>query len=350
MKRIVVVGGGFAGAYICKKLENAFDVTLIDTKNYFEFTPSILRCLVEPDHLRKIQALHREYLAKTTVLQDTVISIPQLECKKNREVRTNSQTYGYDYLVLCTGSSYSLPIKDREVIAATRAEELTRYHRRLEKSKSVLVIGGGLAGVEMAAELCTVFADKAIILADSHNVLMSRAPKKAQQYAQRFLEKYDVELIFGERVKEHKKGAFICESGRRISADFAILCTGIKPNFDYLKEHKKVLSKRKYVNVKDTLQIKGHPCIFAAGDITAIKEEKTAQNAEEHAKIVVKNIMNLEKGETLQHYESKKRTMVISLGKHNGILIKKKCVWTGLLPGLLKRAIEKKTMWRYRYL
>ncbi len=57
MKRVVIVGGGFAGAYVARNLEKKFDVVLIDTKDYFEFTPSILRTIINPDHAKKIQAM-----------------------------------------------------------------------------------------------------------------------------------------------------------------------------------------------------------------------------------------------------------------------------------------------------
>lgn len=47
---MVIVGGGFAGACVAQALEPDFRVTLIDNKDYFEFTPSVLRTIVEPNH------------------------------------------------------------------------------------------------------------------------------------------------------------------------------------------------------------------------------------------------------------------------------------------------------------
>lgn len=53
-QRVVIVGGGFAGRTALRELRTEFEVTLIESKEYFEYTPSTLRCLVEPDHARKI--------------------------------------------------------------------------------------------------------------------------------------------------------------------------------------------------------------------------------------------------------------------------------------------------------
>ena len=56
VKRVVVVGGGFAGSNVVCGLEKdeRFSVTLIDTKDYFEFTPGVLRVLVEPEHIASL--------------------------------------------------------------------------------------------------------------------------------------------------------------------------------------------------------------------------------------------------------------------------------------------------------
>ena len=87
--------------------------------------------------------------------------------------------------------------------------------------------------------------------------------------------------------------------------------------------------------------------IFAAGDVNDVKEEKTAQNAEYHAKTVVKNIINLEEGKELVPYETNSRIMIISLGRWNGILTCKNFTLTGFIPGILKSLVEWKTMRRY---
>jgi len=55
MKKVVVIGGGFAGNQIAKRLQNKFNVLLIDTKDYFEYTPGILKLAVNPDYKSKLR-------------------------------------------------------------------------------------------------------------------------------------------------------------------------------------------------------------------------------------------------------------------------------------------------------
>lgn len=341
-KKVVIVGGGFAGAYVAQKLEKEeFNVTLIDCKDYFEYTPGILRTIVQPDHIKKIQRLHQQYLKQTKVIHGEVSEVTE------QDVVLGKQRIPFDYLVASSGSTYNVPIK-QNVIFATRGTTLRNYYEKLSQAKTVLIIGGGIVGIELAAEIVTQYYDKHVILVHSHDVLMPRMPTKAQEYAHSFLKKRGVEFVFSERIVEGTGTTYATKSGKRIAADLAFLCTGITPNTEFFfKNFRDRLDEKNQVYTSVYLQMKGHENIFAAGDITAIPEEKTAQNAEEQAKVIAHNISALEKKQPLKQYESKPRTMVISLGPWNGILTYKNFALTGFIPAFLKWFVEWKTMRRY---
>ena len=125
----------------------------------------------------------------------------------------------------------------------------------------------------------------------------------------------------------------------------AFLCTGIKPNFEFMKKNfNDKLNEKNQIKVNKYLQVEGIKNIFAAGDVNDRLVEKTAQNAEIQAKAVVKNIIALERNQKLMEYESKKTPLVISLGKWDGIFAFKGFVFTGIVPGLMKSIIEWKEM------
>src|SRR3989344_7837879 len=116
-KRVVIVGGGFAGMYIARRLQDDYSVTLIDSKDYFEFTPSVLRTIVEPQHIKKIQAKHQDYLPRSVIIKDEIAKI------SGKDVITSTKAIPYDYLVICTGSIYGSKIKDPDAMLANRADE-----------------------------------------------------------------------------------------------------------------------------------------------------------------------------------------------------------------------------------
>ncbi len=347
MKKVVVVGGGFAGAYVARKLQHDFTVTLIDTKDYFEFTPSILRTIVEPDHFKKIEVQHTSYLTTATFIKGYVTEVNQ------HQVSIGTKKIPFDYLVLAMGSTYSTPIKEQNLVIASRGEELKEYSQRLQKAHDVLIIGGGVVGVELAAEIITHFPKKKVTIVHAKDKLLERNHQRARDYAKLFFEKQGVHILWNERIITSKKGSYQTQSGKEIKADLSFLCTGIEPNYHCLNQTcSKMLNERKSVMVNNHLQVHGHHNIFAAGDITSIAEEKTAQNAEEQAKVVIKNIWALANSPlsnpVLTTYTSAPRPMIISLGKRDGILIYKERVCTGIIPAILKTIVEWKTMRKYR--
>lgn len=341
-KKVVVIGGGFTGVYCAKNLEDDFDVILVDNKNYFEFTPGVLRTLVEPGHDKHIQVLHKEYLKRGEFIRGDVKKINDLE------IFVGGKKIPYDYLIIATGSSYKPPIKEEGIVASNRAMELKRYHNLIHKSKNIIIVGGGIAGVELAAEICTHFGDKELTLIHSKKRLMERNRKRVADYAEKFLLNHGVRIIYNDRAEE-KKGKTVRTKGRKeIKADLVFFCIGIQPNSDILKNSfPELVIKGDGIKTNNHLQLEGKKNIFVGGDVSSIREEKTAQNSEEQGEIIVENIKNMEVGKALLSYKSKPRVMVISLGKSDGIIEYKNFVLTGFIPAFLKGFVEKKTMMRY---
>ena len=343
MKKVVVIGGGFAGSYTAKNLEKDFEVTLVDTKDYFEFTPSILRTIVEPKQLRKIQVLHNHYLSKAEIIKEEVKEITV------KEVITDNHKIVFDYLVIGAGSSYNIPIKEKNTIIATRATTLRNYAQSLAKARKVLIIGGGLVGIELAAEIVERYHDKEITIIHAHDNLIARNHPQAISYARKFLKKKNVKILYNERMVENKERKCFTDKDKQLEHDILFICTGIKPNSDFIKKNfSNELNSKQKLKINKYLQITNYPNIFSAGDITNLVEEKTAQNAEKQAEIIVRNIKHSETNEELEEYKSIKRPMVISLGKYKGILTYKNFVLTGFIPAIIKKIVEWKTMRRYK--
>ena len=242
-----------------------------------------------------------------------------------------------------------MPIKEQNVVIASRAKHLQQSSKKLEKAKNIRIIGGGLVGIELAAEICTYYENKKITIVQLQNNLIPKNNKKTIAYATSFLEKRGVKILLNDKIKKTEGKTYITETGKKIKTDIAFLSTGIKLNSKFmLKNFKQALNENNHIKVNEYLQVQGKKNIFAAGDIIDVKEEKTAQNAEKHASIVAKNILALEKRKPLKKYNSKKTALVISLGKYNGVLEYNNFVWGGKIPAFLKWLIEKWTMLKYR--
>ena len=342
MKKVAIIGGGFAGASLARKLENSYLVTLIDTKDYFEFTPGILRTIVHPKHMKKIQVLHTHYLHKTRLLRGEVYDFT------SQEVFVGKKKIPYDYLFVCSGSRYNTPIKEKNIVLPNRADALRKAHQQLEQAQEVLVVGGGIVGVELAGEINHFYPQKHVTLVHSQKCLMERCVPKVQKYVGAYFSKKRVDIVYNQRL-EVKSGKFMLSSGEEMKADLCFFCTGIIPNTELFTKHfSSCLNEKKQVKVKETLQLENYPHIFVVGDLNDIQEEKTAQSAEKQAAVAALNLFALEHGQKLQSYHTFPKAMVISLGRFHGVLTYKNIVLCGVLPALIKWFVEWKTMMRYR--
>ena len=132
MKRLVIIGGGFVGATVARELEGEFHVTLIDSKDYFEFTPSILRTIVEPDHMKKVQLLHSHYLKKAVLIREEVEEITNFEealgIKFTRYQKADAQSIE-DHNTLLWAKKVLKTKPNREISEELKADVKTIFHQ-----------------------------------------------------------------------------------------------------------------------------------------------------------------------------------------------------------------------------
>lgn len=346
-KRVVVVGGGFTGVAVAKDLESdpAFDVTLLDGKRYFEFTPSLLRTFVEPAHTGAIQIEYPNFLHKTKVLNQVAVEV-------NREyvVSQDKQQIPYDYLVLATGSSYAPVIGDSGVISGRDCPAgFNNNAVKIQKAQKILIIGGGVVGVELAGEIISKYPNKQVTIATSSDRLIPRSPAKAIRYAEQFFRNRGVQLLFNERVERNSNSHFVTSRGVTIEADLAFMCIGILPNSQLLRTNTFMasLNEKGFVNVNPHLQVEGCDNVFSAGDLVSVLEEKLAQSAEAAGHVIADNIILHSRGASLKTYTPTDWPMLISLGKLDCVLIWKSFSITGFIPALLKEFVEWKELIRY---
>lgn len=342
MKNVVIVGGGFGGAFLAKELQHDFSVTLVDTKPYFEFTPSILRAIVEPTIVSRITSKHTNYLPKASVI------VGKLSKIFAHEILVGKKRIPYDILVLALGSRYKEMFKAYSASIPVRLQELKKAYHTLKSAKSVIIVGGGVVGVELAAEIADRYPEKKITLLHSKLRLLDRHSETAQAYAEDFLRRRNVQLHFDDRVILERAGVVTTQKGSVFRGDLVFFCTGIEPNSEPLHSWISRAIPEKFVHVEPTLQVLANPRIFALGDLTHTGEEKTAQAAEAHARLIARNIRMLFQGKTLSVHRPKKRPYLISLGSHYGIFDSSRITVTGRMPALLKQFVEWKTMRKYR--
>ncbi len=337
--RIIILGGGFCGSLIAKKLDKKrnVEVILIDKKDYFEYSPSIWKLLLKPaDHGKYIipftRFLKHTHMIKTSTLHVT----PDF-------IETENEKLTFDYLIISTGIDYPIFLENKKnIFVVKEGIEVIRNSDEIAAAKTILIIGGGLIGTEIAGELIAASPKKNIILIHSHHRLLERNRKIVSSYATKFLKDHGVKIIINEEVIDHKNGTFITNKKRTIVADVGIWCAGIVSNPWFMKGFdSSIFTKNNALKVNQFLQLVGYPKIFVGGDINNIKEEKTAVNAMRHGTLILSNIHRSIKTKRLLIYRSRQEPMIINLGRYNAILTYWLLIIPGLIPVVIKYLLEK---------
>ncbi|XP_057819027.1 uncharacterized protein LOC131032116 [Cryptomeria japonica] len=317
-KRVVIVGGGVAGANAAKALEDHADVTLIDPKEYFEVPYAKLRCMVEPRFAEKSVFLHSEYLKKVKLIVSTVTGMTE-----EAVVTASGEEVKYDFLVIASGTPHTGPSTRTE-----REKQIQAENKKIKDAKTILIIGGGAAGVELAGEIIADFPEKKVILLHSRPRLHDILGEKASQKSLTWLKGKNVEVHLNERIDlsniSETTTSFTTNSGKTIIADCHFLCTGQKLGSSWLKDSMfgDVVDERGQIKVDKSLRVEGTTNVFAAGDIVNVKELKQGRSATLHAQLIAENIKKLSKNPNeskLSTYKASPDVATISLGRDTAV-------------------------------
>ncbi len=348
--RVVIVGGGYGGLKAVEtfsKCEKDLEVILIDHHTYHYFQTESYNFVASRIPLEKTFIYLPTFMASFErnfrFVCDEAIDIKdnRLICKKNE--------FDFDYLIIATGSvtkfltgfedkgEFSLGIKSlRAALKVKQFFEKELFDRlekeRADKNFNIVVIGGGLSGVEVAAEMKDYFnryaKTNALSCGNIHIKLLSKyilehQPVKIREKVEKRLEKLGVEIVrhFVDKVEDHTA---TLDNGEIVEFDFAIFTGGIEPS-PFIKRLDFERDRRGFLIVDDYLRVKNN--IFAIGDAAVLKDRdgklvpQTAQSAEISGVLAAKNIISLVKGEELKKADIKMRGMAIALGGKCALVI-----------------------------
>ncbi len=331
-KTIIIVGGGFAGLELIKRLGNSkdYNLILVDANNYNFFPPLIYQVsagFMEPSAIsypfRKILRNKKNARFRHGALLEVVPN-------QNKIVLDNGELH-YDILVMATGAEtnyfgnkniakYSLPMKTisdalslRNVIF-TRLDRATRMQDPAHRKRHLtfVIAGAGPTGVELSgifAEMRANILKKDypelsdsdlgdIYLLDGHDTVLAPMSKKSQQYTHKKLERLGVKIKLGTRVDDFKDDTVFLSDGTTIAAINLIWAAGVSAKtFPGFKPEDLGPGKRLKTNAHNL--VSGYSNIYALGDCAVITGDKEypnghpqlAQPALQQAKNLAQNLV-----------------------------------------------------------
>ncbi|MDR6201054.1 NADH dehydrogenase [Microbacterium sp. SORGH_AS428] len=386
--RILIVGGGYAGFYTAWKLEKHLrkgeaEVTMVDPLPYMTyqpFLPEVAAGEIEPRHA---VVGHRRHLKRTRVVAAKVTGIDHAN-----KVATITPELGepwqeeYDQIVVTAGAvsrTFPIPGIAENAIGLKTIEEAVAIRDRLIKNfelasnlpagperdrlLSVVVVGGGFAGIEVFAELRALasslvkdyptltFDDTHFHLIEAMGRIMPEVSQKTSEWVLKSLAERGAFVHLDTQVKGAVDGNVELSTGEVIPTDLIVWTAGVMANPTVVRGGDLPVEERGRIRARADLRV-GTPeeiveGAWAAGDVAAVPDLSgggvggycvpNAQHAVRQAKLMAKNITAVIRGELPREYVHKNLGAVAGLGLYNGVFQSGKFAMKGFFAWLAHR-------------
>ncbi|KAK9780184.1 putative Apoptosis-inducing factor 2 [Seiridium cardinale] len=340
MKRIVIVGGSFAGVETAHRiLKQAaktsiapLKITLVSRDSHFYWNIAAPRGIV-PGQLSDEQLFQPiaagfsqypssqfEFVLGTATGVDSVSKQLRVSEAGGKEI-----VLDYDFLIIGTGASTKAdtPFKSRGSTEATK-QALHDYQARIKAAKTIAVAGAGPTGVETAGELAFEYGHtkKIILISSSSGLLDGPArPPSISKAAEKALQALDVDIRLNSKVKDERqlpdsRQEIIFSSGDKVVVDMYIPAFGVKPNSSFVPAE--FLDPQGFIMVDEFLAVKGASGIFALGDVSD-SEPPQILIVQGQSKHLARNmILTLSDKPVLPYKVFPRAMMGVNIGKNSG--------------------------------
>jgi NADH dehydrogenase len=347
---VLVVGGGFAGAYVARQL-GAPGATIVSKENFMLYTPLLPEAAsgtLEPRHCvvpLRVMCPHAELILGSVNTVDLEAQTAAVETDEGL------QTVAWRELVLALGAvPRTLPIpglSEHALSFKTLADAINlRNHvlHQLEAADGALdeaersrrltfvFVGAGYAGVEALAELSDLAEDalryyprlrptrRRWVLVDAAPRILPEIPPPLGDYAAAELRSREVEIHVDTTLDSASADEAVLGDGTRIPTNTLVWTAGVAPN-PLLREWSLPLDERGRVEVDELLRVHGHEHVWALGDCARVPNTRsdrpdppTCQHALRQARRLARNLVG-----PPEPYGYRMLGQVATLGRHKGI-------------------------------
>ncbi len=376
--RIVIIGGGFAGATAARHLERrlrAADIHLLSAENHLTYNPllpEVVGASVLPGH---VVAPLRQMVHRAKVHQVQVTGIDTDARRVHFQNSSETGSLDYDHLVMACGSSanlrmipgmaeHTLPLKTvgdalylrNRVIARLEDAEFTENPTLRRWLKTFVVIGGGFSGVEVAGEISDFLAESQrwyrhsqleparVVIVHGGPHLMPELPERLGRFTERQLARHGgVEVRLGTRSQAIDAQGVTLDKGSRIDAGTVISTIGTTSN--RLIEALPAEKQRGRLRVEPDMSVPDLPGVWAIGDCAAVPNSRedgapcppTAQFALRQGPQLAANIARREGGEPTRPFGYQPKGLMSAIGHNRAVARVFGINLSGFIPWLLWR-------------
>lgn len=367
--RIIIIGGGFAGIALAKKLsKQEAQVVLLDKNNYHNFQPLLYQVStggLEPD---SIAYPIRKVLKDFPNFHFRLANVTEIDTENNTVI-TDIGDLKFDYLVIASGSKTNYfgnaEVEKHSMAMKTIPQSLNLRSLILENFEDALltsdlnernalmnfvIVGGGPTGVELAGALAEI--KKGILPKDypdldtrsvqinviqASDCILKGMSTKASQKAEDFLEKLGVHVWKNIRVTNYDGKTVTTNTDLVFETATVIWAAGVKGALIKGLDAADFITRSNRLLVNEFNQVKGYNHIFAAGDVACMVTDEfpiglpmMAQPAIQQGKQLGDNMVRLFEDKPMQPFVYKDKGSMATIGRNKAVVDLKRFKFQGI--------------------
>ena len=285
-RRILIIGNGAAGfsaAKAARSQDPDAEIIMFGRDNRLPYYRLRL-C----DYIGKsvnyddLKISSEEWFEKNRIRAEISSEVTAIDSKAGK-IRTNGKEYGYDSLVLATGSKPLMPpLKGRElsrIHTIWTIEDVVGLNNSLQDAKRVVVIGGGLLGLEAAYKISEMGIDVSLI-ENMPRLLPKQLDEEGSEIFEEKVKSLGISVLCGKTVtgfegdfNENVKQVCMADD-TLLEADAVVVAVGVSPNIDIFRNNG--ISMNRFLNVNERMETSTKD-IYAAGDIACVNGKWSGQ-------------------------------------------------------------------------
>lgn len=335
-KKVIIVGGGYAGTTVAKGLDNHFQVTLVTPLDFLQHKYSFLRAAVVPGWEQVACVPLNNLLTNGKIIQAKVVSVSE-----GSVTLENGNVLQADYIILAHGGgATNLPSNVPKGIVDMNSfrRVLTEKQKQIQNSNNIVIVGGGPVGLELAGEIRAAHPNKSIkIIQGQSQILNNSTPPLVDKFINKVqdrLTELNIEVILNTKITNlpniDNGDGFLVEprrlslsDGRSIESDLTIVCIGYSPSHSNILSSNYLDSSNR-VKVDLTFKVEGLKTVYCIGDAANIPESKLGYLATQQANHLINNLTKSLQGKSPIQYtpassSSEFGVMFLPLGPIKGV-------------------------------
>ncbi len=356
--RVIIIGAGFGGIEVAKKLKNKeVEVLLLDRNNFHTFQPLMYQVATGTLSADSISFPVRKMFKGQDNFHFRLADVKSVD-NEAKIVRTDVGDFDYDYLIVATGATtnffgnqqitkYALPMKNIQEALNIRSyvlqnlEEAVRIENPADRKANLnfVIVGGGPTGVELSGAIAEIKnnvlekdypelkkSEMSVYLVEGLPKVLANLSEKSSKDSEKYLKDLGVEVLLNVQVTGYDGNSITFADGRSIETKTVIWGAGVAGQYPngFKKE---IIQRGNRIQTDDQCRVIDMPCVYAIGDVSAFITDDlprglpgVAPVAQQQGAYVAKHILQTMSNQPTEKFNYFDKGSMATVGRNKAVV------------------------------